>query len=43
MELVFSGALTPAVDRSYPLVQAPRAQERLEAGEQMGKIVLESS
>jgi NADPH:quinone reductase-like Zn-dependent oxidoreductase len=41
MELVFSGALKPAVDRTYPLAQAPQAQARLEAGEQMGKILLE--
>jgi NADPH:quinone reductase-like Zn-dependent oxidoreductase len=41
MELVFSGALKPVVDRTYPLEQAALAQERLEAGEQMGKIVLE--
>ena len=41
MELVFSGALKPAVDRLYPLAQARQAQERLQAGEQMGKIVLE--
>jgi len=41
MELVFSGALKPAIDSVYPLSQARQAQERLEAGEQMGKIVLE--
>ena len=41
MELVFAGALKPAVDRTYPLALAARAQERLEAGEQLGKIVLE--
>lgn len=40
MRLVFAGALKPVVDRVYPLSQAPQAQERLEAGEQMGKIVL---
>jgi NADPH:quinone reductase-like Zn-dependent oxidoreductase len=41
MELVFAGALKPAVDRTYPLALAAQAQERLEAGEQLGKIVLE--
>jgi NADPH:quinone reductase-like Zn-dependent oxidoreductase len=41
MELVFARKLKPAVDRIYPLAQASQAQERLEAGEQMGKIVLE--
>ncbi len=43
MALLFAGALKPALDRVYPLSQAPQAQERLEAGEQMGKIVLEIS
>lgn len=43
MELVFSGALKPALDRAYPLHQARQAQERLEAGEQMGKITLDIS
>jgi NADPH:quinone reductase-like Zn-dependent oxidoreductase len=41
MALVFASALRPVLDRVYPLAQAPQAQERLEAGEQMGKIVLE--
>ena len=43
MALLFAGALKPALDRVYPLSQAPQAQERMEAGEQMGKIVLEIS
>lgn len=41
MELVFAGKLQPALDRSYPLKEARQAQERLERGEQMGKITLE--
>ena len=41
MGLVFTGKLAPAIDRSYPLREARAAQERLEAGNQMGKIVLE--
>ncbi len=41
MELVFKGALKPVIDRTYPLAQARLAQERLEAGEQMGKITLQ--
>jgi NADPH:quinone reductase-like Zn-dependent oxidoreductase len=41
MDLVFAGALKPVVDRTYPLAQARQAQERLEAGQQLGKIVLE--
>ncbi len=36
----FSGALKPAVDRTFPLKDAARAHERLEAGEQFGKVVL---
>lgn len=41
MGLVFAGKLAPVIDRSYPLREARAAQERLEAGAQMGKIVLE--
>lgn len=40
MGLVFSGKLKPAIDRTYPLREARQAQERLEQGEQMGKITL---
>ena len=40
MELVFAGKLKPAIDRAYPLSEARQAQERLERGEQMGKIIL---
>jgi NADPH:quinone reductase-like Zn-dependent oxidoreductase len=41
MGLVFDGKLAPVIDRSYPLEEVCAAEERLEAGEQMGKIVLE--
>jgi len=41
MELVFAGHLKPVLDRSFPLAEARAAQERLEKGEQMGKITLE--
>ncbi|UCH58304.1 MAG: zinc-binding dehydrogenase [Anaerolineales bacterium] len=41
MNLVFSGALKPALDRTYPLKEAQAAQKRLETGEQLGKITLE--
>ena len=41
MELVFAGRLKPVLDRSFPLAEARAAQERLEKGEQMGKITLE--
>ena len=43
MRLVVSGALKPALDRSYPLKDARLAQERLERGEQLGKITLDIS
>jgi len=41
MGLIFADRLNPVIDRSYPLREARAAQERLEAGDQMGKIVLE--
>jgi zinc-binding alcohol dehydrogenase/oxidoreductase len=39
-ELVTSGRARPVVDAVYPLAEARAAHERLEAGEQLGKIVL---
>ncbi len=39
-ELVKSGRAKPVVDSVFPLEQARAAHERLEAGEQFGKIVL---
>jgi NADPH:quinone reductase-like Zn-dependent oxidoreductase len=41
MDLVFTGKLRPVLDRTFPLSEARAAQERLEHGEQMGKITLE--
>ncbi len=41
MELIFAGKLRPIVDRVFPLAQAALAQERLQRGEQRGKIVLD--
>ena len=41
MALIFAGRLHPILDRSYPLTEARLAQERLEKGQQMGKITLE--
>jgi NADPH:quinone reductase-like Zn-dependent oxidoreductase len=38
--LVAAGQARPVVDRVYPLSEARAAHERLEAGEQLGKIVL---
>jgi len=39
-ELVKSGRVKPVVDSVFPLEQAQAAHERMEAGEQFGKIVL---
>ncbi len=39
-DLVAAGTIRPKVDRVYPLAEARAAHERLEAGEQLGKIVL---
>jgi NADPH:quinone reductase-like Zn-dependent oxidoreductase len=39
-ELVKSGRALPVVDEVFPLAEARAAHERLEAGEQLGKIVL---
>ena len=41
MSLVFAGKLKPVLDRRYPLREAAQAQQRLAAGQQMGKITLE--
>jgi NADPH:quinone reductase-like Zn-dependent oxidoreductase len=38
--LFFKGVLRPTVDRTYPLAEAAQAQQRLEASEQFGKIIL---
>jgi NADPH:quinone reductase-like Zn-dependent oxidoreductase len=35
------GELRPVVDRVFPLARAREAFERLERGEQLGKIVIE--
>jgi NADPH:quinone reductase-like Zn-dependent oxidoreductase len=39
-ELVASGRARPVIDSVYPLEEARAAHERMEAGEQFGKIVL---
>jgi zinc-binding alcohol dehydrogenase/oxidoreductase len=39
-ELVAAGKARPIVDRVFPLAEARAAHERLEAGEQLGKIIL---
>jgi zinc-binding alcohol dehydrogenase/oxidoreductase len=40
-DLVVSGRAPPVVDRVFPLAEAAAAHERLEAGAQLGKIVLQ--
>jgi len=39
-DLIASGAVRPLVDEVFPLAEAAAAHERLERGEQLGKIVL---
>ncbi|MBS0253949.1 MAG: NAD(P)H-quinone oxidoreductase [Proteobacteria bacterium] len=39
--LVESGALRPVMDRAFPLAEAAAAHARMEAGDHVGKIVLE--
>jgi NADPH:quinone reductase-like Zn-dependent oxidoreductase len=41
MDLVFEGRLKAVVDKTFPLVEAAKAQERLQTGEQLGKITLD--
>jgi len=41
VRLLGKGHLRPAVDRVYPLAEARAALERLERGEQLGKIVVQ--
>ncbi len=38
--LIEAGSVTPSVDRSYPLEQAPEAMRRLEAGDVRGKVAI---
>ena len=40
-ELVASGRAKPVVDRVFPLEEAAAAHEHLEAGRQLGKVVLD--
>jgi len=39
-ELVASGRASPVVDQAFPLAEAAAAHEHLEAGRQLGKVVL---
>jgi NADPH:quinone reductase-like Zn-dependent oxidoreductase len=40
MDLVFTGKLSPVVDTILPLSEIRAAHERLENGQQFGKIVI---
>jgi NADPH:quinone reductase-like Zn-dependent oxidoreductase len=40
MGMVFAGKLRPVLDREFPLAEAAAAHERLQSGEQIGKITL---
>jgi NADPH:quinone reductase-like Zn-dependent oxidoreductase len=39
-ELVEAGKVTPSIDRTYPLAEAPEAMRRLEAGQVRGKVAI---
>jgi NADPH:quinone reductase-like Zn-dependent oxidoreductase len=39
-ELIEAGKVTPVIDRTYPLGEAPEAIRYLEAGHARGKIVI---
>jgi NADPH:quinone reductase-like Zn-dependent oxidoreductase len=41
MDLVVAGKLKPVIDRTFPLQEAARAQERLWSNENFGKITLD--
>jgi len=39
-QLVEAGELTPTIEQTYPLPQAPEAMRHLEAGRARGKLVI---
>ncbi len=39
-ELIEAGTLTPVIDRTYPLIDAPDAIRYLEQGHTRGKVVI---
>lgn len=41
MDLIYSGRLKPVLDQTFPLVEARAAQQRMESGQQLGKITLQ--
>ncbi len=40
-ELIEAGEVTPVIDRSYPLAEAPQAIRYLEEGRARGKVVID--
>lgn len=40
MQLIFQGKLSPVIDTVFPLEQAQKAYQRLQDGEQFGKIII---
>jgi NADPH:quinone reductase-like Zn-dependent oxidoreductase len=40
MQLIFQGKLRPVIDTVFPLEQARTAYQRLQDGEQFGKILI---
>jgi D-arabinose 1-dehydrogenase-like Zn-dependent alcohol dehydrogenase len=40
LDLVASGRAKPVIDSVYPLAEARAAHERLESGDQLGKVLL---
>ena len=39
-ELIEAGKITPVIDRTYPLSEAPKAIQYLEQGHARGKVVI---
>jgi NADPH:quinone reductase-like Zn-dependent oxidoreductase len=39
-ELIESGAVTPVIDRTYPLAEVPEAIRYLQEGHAQGKVVI---
>ena len=41
LKLIEEGKLKPVIDKVFPLKEAAKAQQRMEEGKHLGKIVLE--
>jgi NADPH:quinone reductase-like Zn-dependent oxidoreductase len=39
-DLIEAGKVTPVIDRTYPLAEAPKAIRYLEGGHAQGKVVI---